>query len=42
MRRVEMVDRALAILRENRDCGILSALTVFASEIVFKGAIAGA
>src|SRR5438876_6654496 len=42
MRRVEMVNGAVAIPGEDRNRGILIALPVFASKIVFERAISGA
>ena len=42
MRRVEMVNGAVAVPIENRDRRILIALAVFASKIVFERAISGA
>ena len=42
MRRVEMVNGAVAVLGEDRNHRILMALPVFASKIVFERVISGA
>jgi hypothetical protein len=42
MRGVAMLNGAMAILNEDRNRGILLALRVFASQIVFERAVSGA
>ena len=42
MRRVEMVNGAMAIPREDRNRGILIAFPIFAPKIVFECAVSGA